>query len=273
MRHVDALKGQFRLALNLPGSKSITLRDAVLASLAQGLSLLEFPAKCNDFSRISDALTKLGVRVWQTNAESISIAGTGGNFHVGPVVLHAGLSGTATRFLIALGLLRCDETIIDGLPPLRARPNKDLVEAVASLGAEVCSPNGGHLPISVRGPKVCKQSVCIKGDRSSQYLSGLLLVGPLLPGGLGLDIEVNGELVSKPYIDITLREMLRFGVAVERDGYRRFRVQPQAYQPAVIRIEGDASSASYHAALATIHGGTVIFNNLGKKSTRVTIGS
>jgi 3-phosphoshikimate 1-carboxyvinyltransferase len=266
MKHVDVLKKQLRVSLNLPGSKSITLRDAVLASLAEGQSLLESPAECDDFSRISEALVQLGVTIRRVEPELVSILGTGGLFLPGPVLLNAGLSGTAARFLIALALLRRDETTIDGLPPLRARPNKHLVDSVAGLGALVRSINDGHLPVSIRGPEVCKNSIRIKGDRSSQYLSALLLVGPLLPAGL--DIEVDGELVSRPYVDVTLREILRFGVAVERDGYRRFRVPHQMYRPAVIRVEGDASAASYHAALATIHGGSVTFTNLGRNSAQ-----
>ena len=170
------------------------------------------------------------------------------------------------RFLIAIALLRRDETTIDGLPPLRLRPNKDLLDAPRGLGASIRSTNDGHLPVSIQGPEKCNPSIRVKADRSSQYLSGLLLVGPLLPEGL--EVEVDGDLVSRPYIDITLREMLRFGVTVERDGYRRFRVPHQPYHPTVVRVEGDASAASYHAALATIHGGTVKFTNLGQTSAQ-----
>ena len=121
MKSVDLLKGSFNVTLNLPGSKSITLRDSVLASLAQGRSLLEFPADCEDYLRISEALIQLGVTIRQAGPESVSISGGGGRFRPGSVLLNAGLSGTSARFLIALALLRRDETVIDGLPPLRAR--------------------------------------------------------------------------------------------------------------------------------------------------------
>ncbi len=266
MKQVEVLRGSFQVTLNLPGSKSITLRDAMLASLAEGESLLEFPADCEDYLRISEALIQLGVTIRQAGPESVSISGGGGRFRPGSVLLNAGLSGTSARFLIALALLRRDETVIDGLPPLRVRPNKHLVDALVDLGASVRSTNDGYLPISIRGPEVCKASIRVRGDRSSQYLSALLLVAPLLPHGLQL--EIDGELVSQPYIDVTLREMLRFGAAIERDGYRRFRVPHQPYQPAAVRVEGDASAASYHAALATIHGASVTFNNLGKTSAQ-----
>jgi 3-phosphoshikimate 1-carboxyvinyltransferase len=266
MRHVNIVENNFNVSLNLPGSKSITLRDAVLASLAQGQSTLEFPADCDDFSRISEALVRLGIAIRQEEPQTVLITGTGGHFRRGPVQLNAGLSGTAARFLIALALLRRDETTIDGLPPLRARPNQYLVDALADLGATVHSTNHGHLPVSIRGPEVCKASIRVKGDRSSQYVSALLQVGPLLPAGLELIVE--GDLVSRPYIDVTLREMLRFGASVERDYYRWFHVHHQPYYPAVVRVEGDASAASYHAALATIHGGAVTFANLGRGSAQ-----
>jgi 3-phosphoshikimate 1-carboxyvinyltransferase len=266
MKHVSVLRTPFEVSLNLPGSKSITLRDAVLASLAHGQSLLRFPAECDDFSRIFEALVQLGVTIRRDTLDSVSIVGTSGQFRPGQVILGAGLSGTAARFLIALGLLRRDETVIDGFSPLRARPNKHLVDAVANLGASVHSINDGHLPVSIRGPEDCKSSIRVQGNRSSQYLSALLLVGPLLPAGL--EVEIDGALVSRPYIDVTLREMLRFGVAVERDEYERFRVPHQGYQAAIVQVEGDASAASYHAALATIHGGKVTFTNLGKNSAQ-----
>ena len=214
MKQVDLLKERFDVALNLPGSKSITLRDTVLASLAQGQSVLEFAADCDDFVRISEALIQLGVTIHQVTPETMSIRGNGGQFRPGPVVLNAGLSGTSARFLIALALLRHDETVIDGMAPLQARPNKHLADAVADLNAESTQPKTAIW--SVQGPEVCNSSIRVRGDRSSQYLSALLLVGPLLPDGL--ELEVDGELVSKPYIDVTLREMLRFGVVVERDG-------------------------------------------------------
>ena len=265
MKQVDAIENHFNVSLNLPGSKSITLRDTVLATLARGPSLLEFPAECDDFSRMSEALIQLGAIIRQAELDSVSILGNGGKFQPGPMLLNAGLSGTV-RLLITLAVLRRDETTIDGLPPLRSRPNKHLVDAVTGLGASVRSMNDGYLPISIRGPEVCKSSIRVKGDQSSQYLSALLLVGPLLQHGL--ELEVDGELVSRPYIDVTLQEMLRFGVTVERDGYRRFSVRSQAYQPSIIRVEGDASAASYHAALATIHGGSVTFTNLGRTSAQ-----
>jgi 3-phosphoshikimate 1-carboxyvinyltransferase len=266
MKRVDLIKNQFNVSLGLPGSKSITLRDAVLASLAEGESVLEFPADCDDFSRISEALVELGITIDRHELRRVRIVGKGGVFRTGQMSLQAGLSGTAARFLIALALLRQGETVIDGLPPLRARPNQHLVEALSELGASVHSTNNGHLPVSVRGPQACKASIRVKGDRSSQYLSALLLVGPLLQGGL--EVSVDGELVSRPYIDVTLREMLRFGASVERDGYRQFRVRRGQYKPAVVRVEGDASAASYHAALATVHGGSVTFTNLGKHSAQ-----
>ena len=266
MKPIGIINEAFDVSLNLPGSKSITLRDTVLASLARGESELRYPAACDDFSRITEALIALGVSIRPKEPLSVLITGTGGLFRPGMVSLQAGLSGTTARFLLALALLRRDETTIDGLPPLRVRPNQHLLDALSRLGASVHATDHSHLPVSIRGPEVCKSSIRVDGSRSSQYLSALLLISPLLAGGL--QIYVEGELVSRPYIDVTLREMLRFGVAVERDGYRQFCVHPQTYTAASVRVEGDASAASYHAALATIHGGSVTFNNLGKSSAQ-----
>ena len=266
MKQIDILTQPFQISLNLPGSKSITLRNTVLASLAKGQSKLEFPAECDDFSRILQALVELGISIRHDGSESVLITGTGGIFRSGLAHLKAGLSGTAARFLMALALLRHDETTVDGLPPLCIRPNHHLVDALLALGASVSSESYGHLPITIRDPEASASSIHVKADRSSQYLSALLQVAPLLPSGL--EIIVEGELVSRPYIDVTLREMLRFGVSVKRDAYRRFHVSHQAYHPAIVRVEGDASAASYHAALATIHGATVIFTNLGRTSAQ-----
>jgi 3-phosphoshikimate 1-carboxyvinyltransferase len=180
MKSIRIIKDAFNVSLNLPGSKSITLRDAILASLAIGESELRAPAQCDDYSRISEALIALGVSLRCENANSVFITGAGGHFRAGALTLQAGLSGAAARFLLALALLRCDETTIDGLPPLRARPNQYLVEALADLGASISSNGHGYLPVSVRGPEVCKASISVKGNRSSQYLSALLLVGHLL---------------------------------------------------------------------------------------------
>lgn len=260
VRQVDRIQQPFQQSLYLPGSKSITLRDFVLASLASGTSHIHYPGVCDDTFRMEDSLQKLGIRI-VSEERSKRIEGQGGTFSTGEIKLHLGLSAASTRLLLALAILRQDKTILDGLPSLRARPNKYLVEALTDLGATIESSNDGYLPISVVGPDQFAPSVSMRGNQSSQYFSALLQIAPLLPQGLHINVE--GELVSKPYIDITINEMKKFGVEVENVGYQHFTIAPQSYQPTNITVEGDASAASYFAAMATLHGGTITLQNIG----------
>ena len=186
---IEMLTGEFNVALSLPGSKSITLRDAVLASLAQGQSVLEFPADCDDFSRISQALIQLGVAMSRGADGSVVDSGYGRPLLFRARSSRCRIERYSGSVPIRLALLRRDETTVDGLLPLRARPNKHLIDAVAYLGASVQSTDDGCLPVSIRGPDVFKRTIRVRGDRSSQYLSALLLVGPLMPEGLELDVD------------------------------------------------------------------------------------
>ncbi len=144
---------------------------------------------------------------------------------------------------------------------MRNRPNKALVDALASLGARLQSTNDGHLPTTVIGTRQLRGPVRVPSNISSQYLTSLLIIAPLLESGLV--IEVEGELTSKPYVDLTLDEMAKFGVRVVNHDYRRLAVAPQVYRASDIDVEGDASAASYFAALATLHGARITLSNLG----------
>lgn len=254
-------------SLMLPGSKSLTLRTLVLAALANGTSHLKSVADCDDTTELVSALRELGCEIIkdESNANYI-VSGTNGKLRKGLVDIQLGLSGTSTRFLIALALLRDDVTLIDGFPPLRERPNKYLIDAIRSLGAEVKPEAATGLPLSITGnASPTKSFVKMAGDKSSQFFSALLQIAPLLPNGL--DIQVIGDLVSKPYIDITINQMKLFGVDVSCENKGQdYRVPNQAYKASNVTIEGDASGASYFAALATIHGRTVEFENLGNKT-------
>lgn len=264
VKEIKKLTQPFHKYLHLPGSKSITLRNLILASLAQGKSQIDYFGLCDDTIRMEDSLQRLGIQI-KTEGNSKWILGQGGKFASGEIHLHLGLSAASTRQLIALSILRNDWTVIDGLPPLRERPNHYLVEAISQLGATVQSTRDGFLPLSIKGSKDYQSSVSMRGNVSSQYFTGLLQIAPLLPKGL--TIKVEGELVSKPYIDITLHEMEKFGVHVKHDNYQIFFVSPQKYRPVHLTVEGDASAASYFAAMATLHGGTITLNNLNR-STR-----
>ncbi|MXW03854.1 MAG: 3-phosphoshikimate 1-carboxyvinyltransferase, partial [Gemmatimonadetes bacterium] len=249
----------------LPGSKSITLRNLVLASLAEGTTEIDGPCDCDDTREMVECLGELGIDIQASDDyRRLKVEGRGGRFAEGPVILKLGLSGTSARFLIALSALRTDETRLAGRGSLNERPNSPLLDALEQMGGETKSSHGGCLPVSIRGPGTSSSTVRMKGDVSSQFFSALLQIAPVLPDGL--EIQVEGELVSRPYIDITLNEMRTFGVDVENDNYRLFRVAPQQYRSGPRSVEGDASAGSYFAALALIHGGKVVIANLGSES-------
>lgn len=263
-KKVLKIKNEINAEIFLPGSKSITLRDFVLASLASGESEILHPAECDDADRMLKALKILGIKIKKID-NGLKIFGQGGKFADKEKKLYLGGSGVSTRLLLAVAALRTDRTIIGGNESLSARPNKYLIDGLKELGAEIKSRNG-FLPLEIIGGKNLKSKIKMKGGVSSQYFTALLQIAPVLRNGL--KVEVDGDLTSKPYIDITINEMKKFGVSVENDDYRNFFAAPQKYQPAKVMVEGDASAASYFMAMATIHGGTIILKNLGENSVQ-----
>ncbi|MCK5460346.1 3-phosphoshikimate 1-carboxyvinyltransferase, partial [Candidatus Parcubacteria bacterium] len=263
-KKVLKIENKINAEIFLPGSKSITLRDFVLASLANGESEILRPAECDDADRMIEALKELGIKIEKISG-GLKIFGQVGKFASGEKKLYLGGSGVSTRLLLAVAALRKQKTVIDGNESLRARPNKYLIDSLKELGAEIKSRNG-FLPLEIIGRENLKSKIKMKGDLSSQYFTALLQIAPVL--SKGLKIEVEGNLTSKPYIDITVNEMKKFGAVVENSNYRSFFVQSQKYKPAKIIVEGDASAASYFMALAAIHGGKIILKNLGKNSVQ-----
>ena len=257
-------QGSFRFETPLPGSKSLTLRDCAIAALADGVSTIRFPGECDDYWRMKDCLRRLGILVEDSVAGVVRITGRGGEFAPGAIELDVGQSAVTTRLLLAMMALRPDPTTIDGHISMRNRPNKALVDALSSLGANLQSANDGHLPTVVTGNRNLRGPVRVPSNISSQYLTSLLTIAPLLEQGLV--IEVEGDLTSKPYVDLTLDEMAKFGVNVENHGYRSLEVKAQSYRAGSIDVEGDASAASYFAALATLHGGRISLSNLGTRT-------
>jgi len=254
-------QGAFIFETALPGSKSLTLRDCAIAALADGASTIRYPGECDDYWRMKDCLRRLGITVENSSQDAVRITGRNGEFALGPIDLDTGQSAVSTRLLLAMAALRPDPTTIDGHISMRNRPNKALVDALATLGARMQSTNDGHLPTTVIGTRHLRGPVRVPSNISSQYLTSLLIIAPLLESGLV--IEVEGELTSKPYVDLTLDEMAKFGVRVVNHDYRRLAVAPQVYRASDIDVEGDASAASYFAALATLHGARITLSNLG----------
>jgi 3-phosphoshikimate 1-carboxyvinyltransferase len=249
--------------VKMPGSKSISNRVLLLAALAQGETRILDLLAADDTEVMLDALARLGVRI---ERDSATVHGVGGAFPVKSAELLLGNAGTAFRPLTAVLALCGGEYRLSGAPRMHERPIEDLVEALRSLGARIdYAGRSGFPPLAIHPARVRGGATRVRGNVSSQYLSALLLAAPL--SGSETRIEVEGELVSRPYVEITLELMRRFGVEVRRDGWKSFAVPGRPYaSPGEIRVEGDASSASYFLAAGAIGGGPVRVEGVGRSS-------
>ncbi|NNF53697.1 MAG: 3-phosphoshikimate 1-carboxyvinyltransferase [Acidimicrobiales bacterium] len=249
----------------VPGSKSHTNRALICAALAPGTSGLEGALFADDTIAMVGALLSLGISIWaDPEGRTITVMNPTGEIPSGPADLDVRMSGTTSRFLLPLLCLGEGEYRMDGSSQLRSRPIKELVTKLRQLGAEI---DGDALPLTVHGGSMRGGSVVVQGSVSSQYLSGLLMAAPRTPEGLY--VRVGGELVSKPYVDLTIKTMHDFGVEVEaHPEYREFSVAPAAYKPSTVSIEPDASAASYFFAAAAITGGRVRIDGLGHSTTQ-----
>jgi len=256
-------------AVVLPGSKSISNRILLLAALAQGTTEVKGLLASDDTQRMLEALQALGVN-WVQHGESrdFTVPGIGGLFPVKEADLFLGNAGTAFRPLTAALALANGDYQMRGVPRMHERPIGDLVDALRAVGADITYlGNEGFPPLAIRPAQIAAgRRVPIKGNVSSQFLTALLMALPLT--GEDVTIEVVGELISKPYIEITLNLMARFGVKVERREWREFFIPGnQAYvSPGVVHVEGDASSASYFLAAGAIGGGVVRVEGVGSES-------
>jgi len=258
--------------LDLPGSKSISNRALLLAALAQGQTRLHGLLDADDTRVMLAALRTLGVSIIQTAADSAHISGSV-PFSRSRTDLFLGNAGTALRPLCAVLALMGGEYRLSGVARMHERPIGDLVDALRGLGARIDylgSPGYPPLRIAPRDTTCQASTVQVSGAVSSQFLTALLLAAPLLTAfsGQTLHIRVAGELISKPYIAITLNLMARFGVQVQHDAWRSFTVPVHAaYRaPGDLVIEGDASSASYFMALGALGGGPVRIQGAGRSS-------
>lgn len=257
--------------VTLPGSKSLSNRILLLAALAKGETRISNLLDSDDVSHMLNALQKLGVSYTLSDDRTqCTVQGLGQRFSVSePVELFLGNAGTAVRPLTAALCLSEGEFTITGEPRMYERPIGDLIDALAPLGTDVTYlKDAGFPPLKIQGKALAGGEVSIRGNISSQYLTALLMVAPLLSSTL--TIRVDGELVSKPYIDITLDTMQKFGVVVTNDNYQTFVIEGgQTYTaPGDIMVEGDASSASYFLAAAAIGGGPVRVHGTGNASVQ-----
>jgi 3-phosphoshikimate 1-carboxyvinyltransferase len=253
--------------VRLPGSKSISNRALLLAALSAQPTELAGLLDADDTRVMIEALRSLGVAV-QSGRDYTVVRGCGGRFPQRQADLFLGNAGTAMRPLAAVLAFAGGPYRLDGVARMRERPIGDLVEALNALGARIRFEGQAGFPPLLIEPAgaVATDRVAIRGSVSSQFVSSLLMAAPLLAPPAGLQIEVEGEMISEPYVRMTLALMSRFGVPVDRQA-SQFRVMPTPYRsPGRLAVEGDASSASYFLALGALAGGPVRVSGAGSDS-------
>ena len=240
--------------IKLPGSKSISNRTLLLAAFSNGVTEIRDLLASDDTARMLEALEKLGILLEKIGENDWRVTGNGGKLAVKQADLFLGNAGTAFRPLTAALALSEGDFTLSGIARMHERPIGDLVDALRQAGANIeYLGNDGYPPLKISPASIGSSSrIKIRGDVSSQFLTALLMALPLT--GQAFTIEVVGELISKPYIEITLNLIRRFGVEVKRDGWERFNIpaNSQYQSPQEIYVEGDASSASYFLAAGAI---------------------
>ncbi|MCM9080634.1 3-phosphoshikimate 1-carboxyvinyltransferase [Streptomyces spororaveus] len=255
------------LTARIPGSKSITNRALLLAAAAPGTSTLQDPLVSEDTVAFRDALTALGVRVSE-HATSWEVSGAGHGPTGGAHVWCAD-AGTAARFLPPFAATGRGTYVFDGSGQLRARPLRPLADALGRLGAKVRTEGVGGLPLRVDADGLRGGELAVDGGLSSQFLSGLLMAAPLLSDPLTVTVR---DLVSRPYIDMTLALMRRFGARVDEDAPGVITTAGGGYTATDLVIEPDASTASYFFAAAAVTGRSVTVPGLGHDSLQGDLG-
>ncbi|QJC33359.1 3-phosphoshikimate 1-carboxyvinyltransferase [Enterobacteriaceae endosymbiont of Donacia clavipes] len=266
LKPIEKIQG----SIILPGSKSISNRVLLLSSLAKGKTKLINLLNSDDVNYMLKALKLLGIKFFLSNNKTTCII-TGNNGIINPqkkLKLYLGNAGTVMRPLTALLSLnkKCD-IILTGDPRMQERPIKHLVDTLTNCGAIIkYLKNMNFPPIQIKGGFKNTKNIQIKGSISSQFLTSLLLISPLIKKDIS--IIINSNLVSKPYIDITIKLMKIFGVNVQNNNYKYFKIlgKQNYISPGEYLIEGDASSASYFLSAAAIKGGTVKIKNITKNS-------
>lgn len=269
MNHLDLpLLTRAAGTVHLPGSKSISNRMLLLAAVAQGTTEIRDLLDSDDTRVMLEALQKVGVGVTALGGNAWRVTGCNGVFPVKDADLFMGNAGTAIRPLTAALALSGGHYRLSGVPRMHERPIGDLVDGLLQIGADLrYTGNPGYPPLAVHpGQVTLAAPIRLRGDVSSQFLTALLMALPLT--GQRAVIEMTTELISRPYIEITLNLMARFGVEVEREGWQRFTIPAgQRYRsPGVLHVEGDASAASYFLAAGAIGGGPVRVEGVGRSS-------
>lgn len=257
--------------VRVPGSKSLTNRALLIASLANGTTHLTNTLFSDDSHYFAKALQTLGFDVQLDEVKhAMTVKGLGGKIPAKNAELFIGNAGTAARFLSAFLTLGNGEYILDGEPRMRERPIRDLVDSLTQLGAKL-EPTNNCPPVKITANGLPGGKTTIAGDISSQFLSALLMVAPYAQ--TPIEVTLSTDLNSKPYVDMTIAIMKDFGVEIERNQYSRFTIHPSHYSPlSSYAIESDASAASYFFAAPAICGGTVKVENISRKSVQGDVG-
>jgi 3-phosphoshikimate 1-carboxyvinyltransferase len=264
LRHCDGV-------ITIPGSKSYTHRALILSSLADGESILMNALRCEDTEHTVQALIKFGIPIFWERGE-VRVQGKGGKFKAIDDKVDLGNSGASMRFLTALAALKKGVTLLDGSERMRKRPMGELLKGLGELGVRAYSKKGDNCPpVIIESQGLQGGTVRIKGEESSQFLSGLMMVAPYALRDVS--IEVMGPLASKPYVDLTQDVMSAFGVKIENQEYSSFFVKAgQRYLPQTYWIEGDASNASYFFSAAAVCRGKVKVEGLSPGTIQGDIG-
>jgi 3-phosphoshikimate 1-carboxyvinyltransferase len=265
LKPIDSIEGE----IHLPGSKSLSNRALLLAALAKGTTKITNLLQSDDTRHMLNALKQLGISYTLSDDKTqCSITGNGGAIHTTQLQeLFLGNAGTAMRPLCAALCLGTGTYVLTGEPRMKERPIGHLVDALRQAGAHITyEENEGYPPLLIEAQGLRGGEVQIDGAISSQFLTALLMAAPLAKEDM--KISIIGELVSKPYIDITLHMMKTFGVEVLHENYKTFTIKGNQNYKAVegFMVEGDASSASYFLAAAAIKGGKVKVTGIGKSS-------
>ncbi len=264
LQRIQPICRPLNAAVRVPGSKSMTNRALLIASLANGTTRLTNALFSDDTRFFAGALQTLGFDIRMDEAKCVmSVAGLGGKIPANRAEIYIGNAGTAARFLSAFLTLASGEFLLDGNSRMRERPIGDLIDSLNQLGAKLEAVNNCP-PVKISACGLMGGHTKIGGGISSQFLSALLMVAPYAKSSVSIEVA---DLNSKPYVDMTISMMRDFGVEVERFGYSRFTIHPAPYAAlAAYRIESDASAASYFFAAPAICGGSIRVENVSRKS-------
>ena len=253
--------------VTIPGSKSYTNRALLISALADGVSRLKNPLVSDDTKYMIEALKGFGIQV-QEEAGDLIVSGKGGQLMVPTKDIFVGNAGTTMRFLTTFSALAKGKVRLDGDERMQERPIADLLDCLMQMGVKATTAyNNDCPPLEIEGEGVPGGKVKLAGDKSSQYITSLLLSAPYFQNKTNVIIE--GDLTSKSYVDITLDIMKTFGVGVENHNYKKFSIQAnQVYEAQAYQVEGDWSSASYFLGAAAVTGGEITISGVEPASVQ-----